>query len=366
MSARCASSTPGRVQTTQTGTARTTTPTGRTRTKTCGRTLRNAWRGPRNTLNGAAARMACPSSLSTCRLQRGRGTRRSSGKSSWRKREAACVFSSQRCGIGRTSDAEGASSEIAAPGGSASGGFLEGARLLLSQAGRNVTEAFGALREAGKLNGNAELLDILLGAGPSSKGLTVDPATIQRLEHCAWASNNPMCRLALGYRYHAGLGVEPSCAKAAVHWRLAADETMALNRLDGGVFPLHEVRLSQATEVRRQERKDAAIEMKREQATLRRLPPRATRWGSTTSDRCFSTASGGMKRTRRWRSNPLREALLWSIPTGCTTSLSASCTARVRPRTTQQRSHGYTRPRDTTTLPRTKCSRIGPLSPPRD
>lgn len=35
-----------------------------------------------------------------------------------------------------------------------------------------------------------------------------------------------------------------------------------------GVFPVHEVRLSQATEVRRQKRKDAAIEMKGQCAVL--------------------------------------------------------------------------------------------------
>ena len=45
------------------------------------------------------------------------------------------------------SDAGGAASDVAAGGSGAkssgAGGFLEGARLLLSQAGRNVTEARG-------------------------------------------------------------------------------------------------------------------------------------------------------------------------------------------------------------------------------
>ncbi len=49
--------------------------------------------------------------------------------------------------------------------------------------------------------------------------------------------------------------------------------TMHFNRLDGGTFPLHDVRLSQFTEVRKEEKRRQEIEMKEEQA--RRGDPEA-------------------------------------------------------------------------------------------
>ncbi|EKX40304.1 hypothetical protein GUITHDRAFT_142807 [Guillardia theta CCMP2712] len=85
------------------------------------------------------------------------------------------------------------------------------------------------------------------------------------LEKCAKA-RNPLCQLALGYRYRKGISVPESCDLAAMYYRLAGDVSVMFSQEDAGNAPLHNVRLLEYTAVSAEQEKAQVEELRVVQA----------------------------------------------------------------------------------------------------
>eukprot|EP00960_Hanusia_phi_P012621 369169-Hanusia_phi.AAC.1 len=145
--------------------------------------------------------------------------------------------------------------------------FAQVAVKLFARRGRDVQQAVELAHHCAELeNHNCLFLALVFDDINNRLGLVgLEDEKFPVLEKCAKAKN-PLCQLALGYRYRKGISVQESCDMAAMYYRLAGDVAVMFSQEDAGNAPLHNVRLLEYTAVSAEQEKAQVEELRVVQA----------------------------------------------------------------------------------------------------